>query len=186
MLWRLSNRADPEARAIADRHYNRQKVGSSQFVPPGSCVVLLHDGPDGQALWVTSAPIPKYVKHAWSDCWVNSLFRNESGTLGQDLIRDAMAVTRYLYGRYTRRGMITFIDPKKTKVIKRRGKRIYGYAYMKVGFEHVGHTVADNLAAMKIPVLAMPTPAPPRPPIRGLRTKWAQKLRQDHQLEIFV
>ena len=40
MIWSLSNRADPFARDIADRHYNRQKIGSPQFVPPGRCVVL--------------------------------------------------------------------------------------------------------------------------------------------------
>lgn len=32
--WRLSWRADPRALPLADRHYNRQKIGSAQFVPP--------------------------------------------------------------------------------------------------------------------------------------------------------
>jgi hypothetical protein len=41
LIWKLSNRADPVAVAIADRHYNRQKVGTPQFVPPGRCLVLL-------------------------------------------------------------------------------------------------------------------------------------------------
>lgn len=44
-LWRLSYRADPITRAIADRHYNRQKPGTAQFVPPGRCLVLEADGP---------------------------------------------------------------------------------------------------------------------------------------------
>lgn len=61
MNWRRSFRADPEAVAIADRHYNRQKVGSPQFVPPGRCLVLLAE----RALWVTSWPYPEHVKHAW-------------------------------------------------------------------------------------------------------------------------
>jgi len=39
--WRMSWRADPVGRDIADRHYNRQKIGAAQFVPPGRCVVLL-------------------------------------------------------------------------------------------------------------------------------------------------
>src|SRR3979409_34708 len=41
MLWHLSWRADPRARPLADRHYNRQKPGAAQFVPPGGCLVLL-------------------------------------------------------------------------------------------------------------------------------------------------
>ena len=41
MNWRLSHRADPEARVLADRHYNRQKPGTPQFVPPGRCLVLV-------------------------------------------------------------------------------------------------------------------------------------------------
>lgn len=28
MIWHVSNRADPKARELADRHYNRQKVGA--------------------------------------------------------------------------------------------------------------------------------------------------------------
>ena len=35
MIWEKSNRFDQRAREIADRHYNRQKPGTPQFVPPG-------------------------------------------------------------------------------------------------------------------------------------------------------
>ena len=35
-----SHRADPEVVPLADRHYNRQKIGSPQFAPPGRCLVL--------------------------------------------------------------------------------------------------------------------------------------------------
>jgi len=69
-LWRISNRADGPAAKIADRHYNRQKIGSPQFVPPGRCIVLT--GTEGVALWVTSWPFAEYVKHAWAGAWVNS------------------------------------------------------------------------------------------------------------------
>ena len=62
MIWRLSHRADPYARNIADRHYNRQKIGTPQFVPPGRCLVLVAETSTGRALWVTSWPF------AISDC----------------------------------------------------------------------------------------------------------------------
>jgi len=41
MYWTLSHRFDRRALPLADRHYNRQKPGTSQFVPPGRCIVLL-------------------------------------------------------------------------------------------------------------------------------------------------
>lgn len=56
MNWTISHRFDPLAVAIADRHYNRQKPGTPQFVPPGRCLVLL----GGEALWVTSWPFAEY------------------------------------------------------------------------------------------------------------------------------
>src|SRR5690242_11512118 len=91
--WRLSWRADPAAVPLADRHYNRQRVGAPQFVPPGRCLVLLCTS----ALWVTSWPLAEYVKHEWAGAWVNSLFRRELACahLASDLIRAAVAVTRW-------------------------------------------------------------------------------------------
>ena len=79
MSWRKSFRFDPRALPIADRHYNRQKPGSPQFVPPGSCLVFLT--PAADALWVSSRPKAEYVKHDWPGAWVNSCFRNESSIL---------------------------------------------------------------------------------------------------------
>lgn len=96
MRWSLSWRADPVARDIADRHYNRQSVGSPQFVPPGRCLVLVAPG----ALWITSWPFAEYVKHAWAGAWVCSAFRNERPELARssDLIRDALAATVARFG----------------------------------------------------------------------------------------
>lgn len=56
--WQKRHRFDVDARRVADRHYNRQKVGSPQFVPPGRCLVLYAP----RLLWVTSWPFAKYVK----------------------------------------------------------------------------------------------------------------------------
>src|SRR5207237_4162027 len=96
MIWMESHRADPRALPLADRHYNRRKVGSPQFVPPGRCVVLLTAKAD--ALWVTSWPFAEYVRHAWAGAWVCSLFRNESSALSSELITEAVAATRFLFG----------------------------------------------------------------------------------------
>jgi hypothetical protein len=127
MDWYLSNRADERALPIADRHYNRQKVGSPQFVPPGRCLVLLTKQAD--ALWVTSWPLPEYVKHAWPGAWVCSCFRNESTALSSDLILQAVAATRWKWPDVPQLGMITFINPKKV-----RKKRDFGRCFLRAGF----------------------------------------------------
>jgi len=133
--WLESWRADPGARAIADRHYNRQAIGSPQFVPPGRCVVLVI--PDA-ALWISSWPYAEHVRHAWAGAWagawVCSAFRNERRDLylSSELATEALAATRH---RWTVPpfGMITFVDPDKT-----RRKRDPGRCFLRAGFHVSG------------------------------------------------
>lgn len=160
--WTLAHRAHPAAVAIADRHYNRQKVGTPQFVPPGRCIVLLNQDAGGNALWVTSWPFAQYVKHAWAGAWVNSLFRNESRWLSSLLIREAVAITRSIWDPPPI-GIVTFVDASKV-----RRKRDPGYCYLMAGFENVGKT-AGGLVALQLLPDRMPDPvsllesAPPAP-----------------------
>lgn len=149
--WYLSNRADPRALPLADRHYNRQKVGSLQFVPPGRCIVLLTEKAD--ALWVTSWPFAEYVKHEWAGAWVNSLFRNESEILSSELIREAIAATRYIWPEG--KEIVTFIDRNKV-----RKKRDFGRCYRRAGFQIAGET-KGGLLALSLPQDCWPAAAPP-------------------------
>lgn len=144
--WQLSWRADPVARAVADRHYNRQAIGSAQFVPPGACVVLRT--PEGGAAWITSWPLAKYVQHAWAGAWINSLFRNERQDryLSSELIEEAVAATLALWPEPPALGMVTFVDPSKT-----RRKRDPGRCYRKAGFRHVGFTQGGLWAFQLLP-----------------------------------
>jgi hypothetical protein len=154
MKWHLSWSTDPIARDIADRHYNRQKIGSRRFMPPGRCKVLLYE--DNTALWGTSWPFAEYVLHAWAGAWVNSIFRKESGEdKNSDMIREAVACTRYLYPDVPELGMVTFIDPEKVKPIKVRGVDTWGYSYLKAGFENVGFT-KGGLVALQLWPCNMP------------------------------
>lgn len=153
MAWHRSHRFDRRALPLADRHYNRRKIGSPQFVPPGRCAVLLTA--DANALWVTSWPFAQYVRHAWPGAWVNSLFRNESSALSSDLIREAIAATRFLFGDPPPLGMITFVDASKTKP-----KAHPGVCYRHAGFKHVGHTKGGLFAFQLLPA-AMPAARPP-------------------------
>jgi hypothetical protein len=153
MNWTLSHKFDRRALPLADRHYNRRKVGSPQFVPPGRAVVLLTLAAD--ALWVTSWPFAQYVRHAWPGAWVCSAFRNESNHLASELIREALAATRHVFGDPPALGMVTFVDRRKV-----RGKRHFGYCYRKAGFEDVGFTKGGLLALQLLPA-AFPAPCPP-------------------------
>ena len=171
--WALSHRADPAVVPLADRHYNRQKVGAPQFAPPGRCLVLKR--PD--AFWITSWPFAEYVKHAWAGAWVCSAFRNESDQLSSDLIRDAIAITRARWPAVPDLGMVTFVDPEKT-----RRKRDPGRCFRKAGFRPCG-TTAGGLFALRLAPDEMPA-APdtlrdlpgllgmlacvPKPALRGL------------------
>jgi hypothetical protein len=139
MNWELSHRADRAAVEIADRHYNRQKPGTPQFVPPGRCVVFV--ATNRRAIWVTSWPFAEYVKHAWKGAWVNTCFRNEGAGLSSTLIREAVAATRWLWPDVPKEGIVTFIDPTKI-----RHKRDPGRCYRKAGFALVGKTQGGLLA----------------------------------------
>lgn len=150
MRWEVGTRFDPDAAAIADRHYNRRKVGSPQFVPPGRCLVLKAP----RAFWVTSWPFAEYVKHAWPGAWVCSAFRNEGEGLSSDLIIQAVAATRYHFGEPPDLGFISFVDRDKV-----RSKRDPGYCYLQAGWSRVGKTKGGLIALQLLPA-EMPEPEP--------------------------
>jgi hypothetical protein len=164
--WAASHRADPSAREIADRHYNRQKVGAKQFAPPGRCSVYVIPR---EAFWITSWPFAEYVKHAWAGAWVCSAFRNERPDLhrSSEMIREALAATRSVWPDPPSLGMITFVDRDKTKP-----KKDPGYCYLKAGF-HVSGTrpccadkpseTVGGLVALHLAPTDMPGPCEPLP-----------------------
>jgi hypothetical protein len=152
--WAVSHRFDRRALPLADRHYNRRKVGSPQFVPPGRCLVLLTPGAD--ALWVTSWPFARYVRHAWPGAMVNSLFRREPECdhLASTLIVAALAATRARWPDLPDLGMVSFVDAGKT-----RRKRDPGRCYRRAGWTHVGFT-KGGLWAFQIRPEDWPKPDP--------------------------
>jgi hypothetical protein len=150
-VWTLSHRADPRALPLADKHYNRQKIGAPQFVPPGRCLVLLT--PNADALWVTSWPYAQYVRHAWAGAWVCSLFRNESAHLSSDLIREAVAITRGYWPDVPPLGMVTFVDAEKT-----RRKRDPGRCYVRAGWTRLRETTKGRLVVLQQLPAEMPEP----------------------------
>lgn len=152
MRWHVSTRSDPRALPLADRHYNRQKPGTPQFVPPGRCLVLLTEEAD--ALWVTSWPLAEYTKHEWAGAWVNSLFRNESEHLSSELILEAVAATRHYWPDVPDLGLITFVDADEIE------SRNPGYCYECAGFKRVGYTKINGLHAWQMTPNEMPDADP--------------------------
>ena len=153
MRWHLSHRQDPRALPLANRHYNRQKPKSPQFVPPGRCLVLLTENAD--ALWVTSWP--QFASHEWVGAWINTLFRNEGAGLSSELIIEAVAATRAFFGDPPALGMVTFVDPAAVR------SRNPGCCYRKVGFRRVGVTKERERLAFQLLPDAMPAPSAARP-----------------------
>lgn len=151
MIWHKSNRADPMARELADRHYNRQKIGAKQFAPPGRCCVLYACTETGRAFWVTSYPYAQYVKHQWAGAWICSAFRNEGAGIASEMIRDAVAATKFYFGDPPDIGMFTFINPKMVKPTMIHGKPTWGRTYELAGFKMVGKTKGGLLAYQLLP-----------------------------------
>lgn len=150
--WHLSDRFDVRARPLADRHYNRRAVGSPQFAPPGRCLVLVTEPTD--AFWITSWPFAEYVRHDWPGAWVCSAFRNEGPALSSELVTAAVAATVARWPEPPSLGMVTFVDPTKT-----RRKRDPGRCFRKAGFRHVGFTKGGLYALQLLPA-DMPAPVP--------------------------
>lgn len=154
-IWRRANRADRAGVALADRHYSRQKPGSPQFMPPGSCRVLVAN--NSKAVFGMSFPKAEYVKHAWAGAWVISIFRNEeAGPLASDMVRSAMAHMQTEYD-VPEIGCVTFVDPKQVRGVHVRGERVKGFCFWKAGFRAVGETKGGLIAWQMLPK-EMPSP----------------------------
>lgn len=106
------------------------------------------------AFWVTSWPFAQYVKHAWPGAWMCSAFRNEGPVLSSELVRDAVACTRYVYGDPPPTGMVTFVNAHKV-----RHKRDPGRCFLRAGFTRCGET-KGGLVALRMDPRDMPEPQP--------------------------
>ena len=154
MNWLVTHQYDSRAAHLADRHYSRKKIGSVQFMPPGRQLILMTE--KGNALFGVSWPHLSCVDRSWfPDAWVCTIFRNESALLSSELIREAIAVTRWKYGTPPESGMITMVDASKVQC------EIPGYCFKRAKFKHVGYTKRAGLHILQISPARMPEPAAP-------------------------
>lgn len=135
--WMRVTKFDPRARALADRHYSRRKIGSPQFMPPGQTIVLLTC--DGHAVWGWWRPAPSSGLASMNglDGWTCTIFRNESSLLSSELVLDAeSAMVEYGYD-IGPDGLLTYVWDKRIRSVNP------GYCFKVAGWSVVGRS-ADN------------------------------------------
>ena len=157
MRWDLRNQSDPEACALADRHYSRQTPGSRHMMPPGRQLVLVSGC--GRAVWGSAWPYARYVNRIYPGAMICTIFRNEGAGLSSELIREAVAATRWRWPEIPPEGMITIVNPAEI-----RPKRDPGYCFIRAGFRPAGATQKGlpvlQLAPDCFPEAARPNFAP--------------------------
>lgn len=138
--WINTNKGDQECRALADRHYSRQKVGSRQFCRPGRNLVLKTENAD--AVWVTWSGIRDDGIEAWG-C---TIFRNESPHLSSELIREAIDITIREWGTPPPDGIITYVDSSKVRSANP------GFCFLMAGWAKTGHSKRRKLLRLSAPI----------------------------------
>jgi len=112
--WRVTDKGNQEARALADRHYTRQSPGDPKWTRPGFNFVLIAEDERGRvgAVWVWWRPkweagIERKDKLRAIEC---TIFRNERRNrwLSSDLVRAAVAA---LDTDAARRELAGIVDP---------------------------------------------------------------------------
>ena len=92
--------------------------------------------------------------------WVCSCFRREGGPLASEMIREAIAATRAIYGDPPALGMVTFLDRRHVRPVMVRGRETWGRTWLLSGFEPDGETIG-GLLAFRLRPEAMPPPSHP-------------------------
>jgi hypothetical protein len=138
--WLSSNKFDPRALAIYQRHYSARRYADGrrrvQFVGPGECMVLLTPSCDALFVWVKNR-MERYDKQEGVNC---AVFRNESAVLSSDLIREAddLALQRWPDRRH-----FTYVEDGKIRSSNP------GFCFMKAGWKRVGHNKTGRLTLLE-------------------------------------
>lgn len=166
--WTRIHHRDVRARQMADRHYSRRTPGAAEFIPAGHKVVLMHFAADGTpaALWASHRPAPSAnlarPRFDGLDVWDCSIFRIEQRSIrASDLIREAVAITRGIWPELPNDGFYTTINPRHVPPIKRRGRDVWGYSYIKAGWRLIpSRTKARDLVQLMLSASDLADTAP--------------------------
>jgi hypothetical protein len=133
--WEIVRKFDPRAVALADRHYNRRKRGSNQFMPPGETLVLVTG--DSLAVWGWWRPAPASGIPSINglDGWTCTIFRNEGPKLSSDLVLAAEAVlASEQRDDCGPDGMLTYVWDKRIRSTNP------GYCFKQAGWHPIGRS----------------------------------------------
>ena len=149
MIWRLTNKGDSRAAALADRHYSRRKIGSPQFMPPGETVVLIT--PDADAVFGWWRPHPRSGLKAMNglDGWTCTIFRNESRQLSSLLILAAERALLDCGVTVGPDGFITYVWDAKVKSSNP------GYCFKAAGWQVRGRSADNRKTLLMKPFVAV-------------------------------
>jgi hypothetical protein len=145
--WELTDKFDPRAAMLADRHYSRRKPGSPQFMPPGQTIVLVTRNGSAVFGWWRPDPGAGIVPMDGLDGWTCTIFRNESTDRSSDMILEAeRALVRQSGGACGPDGMLTYVWDAKVKSINP------GYCFKRAGWT-VHKTKPRSVARVRDEVL---------------------------------
>lgn len=122
----ITSRFDPETARLADLHYSRQKVGTPQFMPPGSVKVIR----DTHGLLVFGWLWQEH-RDDKQEGYCCSIFRNESPRLSSDVILEC---ERIIFGIWGPNRTFTYVDPDEIQSPNP------GYCFKCAGYKHVGYS----------------------------------------------
>ena len=125
--WYESWCCDPQAIALADRHYSRLARGTTgaKLMGPGETLVLVKLGGDAVMGWVHQR------FHGWrAGVWC-SIFRNESSVLSSALVVDG---TSWARRRWPGQWLGTMVDPGAIESTNP------GYCFKMAGWRVAGET----------------------------------------------
>lgn len=192
--WSIVHHSDPRALDMADRHYSRQSPGTPEFCQSGHKIVLMHFAPDGEpaALWAWHRPAPgKAVRADGLDVWACTLFRVERRTvLASELIREAAAIARALWSPLPADGLYTTVNPRKVPPTRVRGRDVWGYCYIKAGWQvRATRTKDKDLVVLTLPLVDLAAIAPQRAPVAlppwGMAWRRWPRVVDEAQLSLF-
>jgi hypothetical protein len=138
--WLSSNKFDPRAVAIYERHYSARRYADgrkrTQFVGPGECMVLLTQSCDALFVWVRNR-MERYDKQEGVNC---AVFRNESSMLSSDLIREADELA---WQRWPGERHFTYVEDGKIRSSNP------GFCFLKAGWQRVGRNKTGRLTLLE-------------------------------------
>lgn len=152
MRWIETDKGDPAARELADRHYTRQSIGAPMFTRPGYNQVLIAEQCNGRrALFVWWRPkwesgIKGTERFDRLRCVECTIFRNETRFRSSTLISEAIACLLTwdkIKNADLNDGIITAVNSAKTAGGRSLSSPA-GICFIAAGFEPFKHSVSKR------------------------------------------